>query len=60
MPKNVERFRRNRDYNEDEYEFFYEKKKTTKTKPSRKAFYNEDYYDNEYQKSSRKRYRRQD
>jgi hypothetical protein len=59
VPKNVERFRRNRDYNEDEYEFFYEKKKTTK-KPSRKAFYNEDYYDNEYQKTSRKRYRRQD
>ena len=61
MSKNVEKFRRNRNYNEDDYEFFYEKKKMKK-KPSRKSFYNENYhdYDNEYQKSTRKRYRQID
>ncbi len=56
MPKHVEKFRKTRNYNEDEYEFFYEKKKMRKSKPSRNSFYNDDY-DNEYQKSTRKRYK---
>lgn len=57
MSRNVERFRRGRNYNEDEYEFFFEKKRMKKTKPSRNSFYNDDY-DNEYQKSTRKRHKR--
>jgi len=56
VPKHVEKFRKNRNYNEDDYEFFYEKKKMKKFKQSRDSFYNDDY-DNEYQKSTRKRYK---
>lgn len=57
MSRNVERFRKSRNYNEDEYDFFFEKRRMKKTRPSRNSFYNDDY-DNEYQKSTRKRHKR--
>lgn len=57
MSRNVERFRKSRNYNEDDYDFFFEKKRMKKTRPSRNSFYNDDY-DNEYQKSTRKRHKR--
>ena len=57
MSRNVERFRKSRNYNEDDYDFFFEKKRMKKTRPSRNSFYNDDY-DNEYQKSTRKKHKR--
>jgi hypothetical protein len=57
VSRNVERFRKSRNYNEDDYDFFFEKKRMKKTRPSRNSFYNDDY-DNEYQKSTRKRHKR--